>query len=102
VTEGRHAPACQQVTPPMTNRTNFLTIPAPSASAKRAWTKETAEACRQRASADLLKAAAMITANQRLALERSAESWSLRAVLLDRVEATAAKTRSSEAEQVRL
>lgn len=86
----------------MANRTNFLTIPAPSASTKRVWTKETAEACRQRASADLLKAAAMITANQRLALERSAESWSLRAVLLDRVEATAAKTRSSEAEQVRL
>ena len=86
----------------MTNRANSLAIPAPSASAKRAWTKDTAEACRQRASADLLKSAAMITANQRLALERSAQSWSLRAVLLERVETTAAKTSSSEAEYVRL
>jgi hypothetical protein len=28
----------------------------------------------------------MITANQRLALERSAESWMLRAVMLERIE----------------
>ena len=86
----------------MTNRTNLLAIPAPSASAKRAWTKDTAEACRQRASADLLKSAAMITANQRLTLERSAESWSLRAILLERIETAEAKTSSSEAERIRL
>jgi len=86
----------------MTNRANSLAIPAPSASAKRVWTKDTAEACRQRASADLLMSAAMITANQRLALERSAQSWSLRAVLLERVETNAAKTSLSEAEHVRL
>lgn len=86
----------------MTNRANSLAIPAPSASAKRTWTKDTAEACRKRASADLLMSAAVITANQRLALERSAESWSLRAVLLERIETTAAKTNSPAAEHVRL
>jgi len=86
----------------MMKRTNSLAIPAPSASGKRAWTKDTAEACRQRAAADLLSSAAMLTANQRLKMERSAESWSLRAVLLDRVETTAAKTSLSETEHIRL
>jgi hypothetical protein len=51
--------------------------------------RDTSEACRARASADLLKSVTMLTANERLVLERSASSWIVRADLLDRVEATA-------------
>jgi hypothetical protein len=50
--------------------------------------RETSGTCRDRATADLLKSVAMITANERLILERSAASWELRAQLLDRVEET--------------
>jgi hypothetical protein len=48
--------------------------------------RETAESCRERASADLLASAAMITANQRSQLQTSAASWSVRANMLQRVE----------------
>lgn len=51
----------------------------------------TSGTCRERASADLLKSVAMITANERLTLERSAASWELRAQLLDRVESNLAR-----------
>jgi hypothetical protein len=56
------------------------------ASAKAPKHKETSGTCRERATADLLKSVAMITANERLTLQRSAASWELRAQLLDRVE----------------
>jgi hypothetical protein len=59
---------------------------APARAAKH---RDTSGTCRERASADLLKSVAMITANERLALERSAANWELRAQLLDRVEETA-------------
>jgi hypothetical protein len=49
-------------------------------------TKDTFEACRDRASADLLKSVTMLTANERLTLERSAASWSLRADMLEDLE----------------
>ena len=55
-------------------------------SAKRPKHKETAGTCRERATADLLKSVSMITANERLTLERSAASWQARATLLDRLE----------------
>src|SRR5437764_14125815 len=58
------------------------------ASARTPKHKDTAGTCRERATADLLKSVAMITANERLILERSAASWELRAQLLDRVEQT--------------
>ena len=58
------------------------------ASARAPKHKDTAGTCRERATADLLKSVAMITANERLILERSAASWELRAQLLDRVEQT--------------
>jgi hypothetical protein len=58
------------------------------ASAKAPKHKETSGTCRERATADLLKSVAMITANERLTLQRSAASWELRAQLLDRVEKT--------------
>jgi hypothetical protein len=48
--------------------------------------KDTAGTCRDRATADLLKSVTMITANERLTLERSAASWQVRASLLDRLE----------------
>lgn len=59
------------------------------ASAKLAVKRDTSESCRQRASEDLLKSAATMTANERLILERSAANWKQRADLLDRVEKTA-------------
>ena len=58
------------------------------APAKSRKNKDTSGTCRERASADLLKSVAMITANERQILERSAASWELRAQLLDRVEET--------------
>jgi len=60
----------------------------PRASAKTPKHRDTSITCRDRANADLLKSASMITANERLTLERSAASWQLRAELLDRVEET--------------
>ena len=59
------------------------------ASAKTPKHKDTSGPCRERATEDLRKSAAMITPNQRLTLERSAASWELRAQLLDRLEQTA-------------
>lgn len=59
------------------------------ASAKIAPAKrDTSVACHERAAADLLKSVTMLTANERLVLERSAAIWSLRAELLERVEGT--------------
>jgi hypothetical protein len=58
------------------------------ASAKAPKHRDTSGTCRERAAADLLKSVAMITANERLILERSAASWELRAQLLDRLEET--------------
>lgn len=47
--------------------------------------ENTVQGCRDRATADLLEAVTVVTANQRRRLERSAESWTVRAVLLDRL-----------------
>ncbi|MCH8616536.1 hypothetical protein LZ016_10545 [Sphingomonas sp. SM33] len=47
--------------------------------------ENTVQGCRDRASADLLEAVTVVTANQRRRLERSAESWTVRAAFLDRV-----------------
>jgi len=68
------------------------------ASAKVPKHKDTSGTCRERATADLLKSVAMITANERLILERSAANWELRAQLLDRVEETE-RTRGQAASQ---
>jgi len=72
---------------------NSLEVPAPGRSTKRGLSKDTASACRERASADLLRSVAMITANQRLSLERSAESWTTRAIMLERMEKSFEKRR---------
>ncbi len=68
------------------------------ASARMPEKRDTASSCRERASADLLKSVTMMTANERLILERSAAIWSLRAELLDRVEETASKKRGAAAQ----
>jgi hypothetical protein len=62
-----------------------------TASRKTRSARDTSQACRERASADLLKSVAMLTANQRLILERSAASWSLRADMLEGVERRSAE-----------
>jgi hypothetical protein len=54
-----------------------------TASRKTRAIRDTSEGCRERASADLLKSVTMLTANERLILERSAASWSLRADMLE-------------------
>jgi DNA-binding transcriptional regulator YdaS (Cro superfamily) len=48
--------------------------------------RETAEICRERAAADLLASAAMINANQRMRLETSAATWTMRALMLQRAQ----------------
>lgn len=58
------------------------------ASPKTRAKRDTADNCRERASADLLRSLTMLTANERMILERSAASWTERAVLLERVEGT--------------
>jgi hypothetical protein len=73
---------------------NGLIDPMPleaRASAKTPKHKDTPATCRERASADLLRSATMITANQQLTLQRSAATWETRAMLLERVEETARK-----------
>jgi len=54
-------------------------------------TRDTFEACRERASADLLRSVTMLTANERLTLERSAASWNLRADMLEGLARRAAR-----------
>jgi hypothetical protein len=54
-----------------------------TASRKTRAARDTFEACRERATADLLKSVTVQTANERLILERSAASWSLRADMLE-------------------
>jgi hypothetical protein len=53
--------------------------------------RDTSEGCRERASADLLESVTMLTANERLILERSAASWSLRADMLEGLARSAAR-----------
>jgi hypothetical protein len=48
--------------------------------------RDTAEGCRDRATADLLEAVTMATSHSRQMLERSAASWNMRAELLLRIE----------------
>ena len=74
-----------------------LDIPTPSISVNRGVTKDTGAACRARASADLLKGAGAATANQKLSLQRSAESWLVRAAMLERIEKSFEKRRAIDA-----
>ena len=61
-------------------------IALPAANARTLMRPEyTVQGCRDRATADLLLAVAVLTANQRLQLERSAQTWTLRADMLNRL-----------------
>jgi hypothetical protein len=62
-----------------------------TASRKTPVKRDSYEVCRERASADLLKSVTMLTANERLVLERSAASWSVRADMLERLQHSAAQ-----------
>ena len=98
--ESRGAPVCQQV-----HHMSGLIHPFPAGgreSHKTLAKRDTSQTCRERASADLLKSVTMLTANERLILERSATSWSLRADLLERVEGSAReRLRSSPSTDVK-
>ena len=61
--------------------------PAPGALLKRR--RDTADGCRERATADLLQAVTVATASGRKVLEQSAASWNARAELLQTHEMTA-------------
>ena len=49
--------------------------------------RETAQECRERAAADLLRSVSMLTANGRRQMESSAASWAARAAVLERADA---------------
>ena len=100
VIESRRAPACQQVYHMSGLIHSFP--PKGRESRKTAAKRDTSQMRRERASADLLKSVTMLTANERLILERSATSWSLRADLLERVEGSAReRLRSSPSTDVK-
>jgi hypothetical protein len=70
-------------------------IRTPSTSPKVWGKRDTSDNCRERAAADLLKSVTMLTANERLILEQSAASWTLRADMLEGLECTAAERAAS-------
>ena len=78
----------------MRHLTNSLDVPAPAASASRGNAKDTGAACRERATADLLRSVTALTANQQRVLERSAENWTLRGAMLDRIDRSIEKRRA--------
>jgi hypothetical protein len=50
--------------------------------------RDTAEGCRERATADLLEAVTMATAHSRQMFERSSAAWTARAEVLHRIESS--------------
>lgn len=64
----------------------MIVIPArPTARTTKA-PQDTVAGCRDRAEADLLASASMLTANERARLETSASSWLARAALLQSID----------------
>lgn len=78
----------------MKKPSNLLDVPTPAASSSRDHIKDTGTACRERASADLLKSVTALTANQQRVLEHSAATWTLRGAMLDRIEKSIEKRRA--------
>lgn len=64
--------------------------------------RDSAEGCRDRASANLLHAVTLLNDSDRKALEENAASWSARAVLLEQREADADPTGAPTLPQLRL
>jgi len=73
------------------NIVDRLDSPITAGPAKESSKHETAAVCRDRAAADLVTAAAIINANQRIRMETSAANWTARALFLERVEENAAR-----------
>jgi hypothetical protein len=73
------------------NLIDRLDSPITAGPAKETSKRETAAVCRDRAAADLVAAAAIINANQRLRMESSAATWAARALFLERIEENAAR-----------
>ena len=69
----------------------------PKARTKKA-PQDTAAGCRIRADADLVASLAILIANQRVRLERSAATWTARADLLQSLEERFAARQSHEAQ----
>ena len=59
--------------------------------------RDSAAGCRERAAADLLEAASLATVNARQRMESSAARWTVRAELLDRLEASVAARQAGAA-----
>ena len=59
--------------------------------------RDTADGCRERAAADLLRSVSMLIANERRRMESSAASWTARAELLERLEAGMESRRHTDA-----
>ena len=74
-------PANDDVSPQ--SRVKSAAVPASARTLKLP--ENTVQGCRDRATADLLEAVTVVTANQRRRLASSAESWTVRANLLDRL-----------------
>ncbi len=79
--------ASRSATGPAETRAPKRPAATPAARARRD-KRETAAGCRERASADLLKSVPMLIANERARMESSAASWTARAELLERLEAS--------------
>jgi hypothetical protein len=73
-------------TPPAPVDDLGTTHAAPAAGSKERDARESAAGCRERASADLLRALEMATVNGRQVFEKSAASWTKRADMLQRIE----------------
>jgi len=73
------------------NIVDRLDSPITAGPAKESSKHETAAVCRDRAAADLVTAAAIINANQRIRMETSAANWTARALFLERIEDGAAR-----------
>lgn len=78
----------------MSKFTKSVKASEPTASASRVPLKYTGALWRERASADLLKSMEALTASEQRALRRSAESWTRRAVMLERIEKSFEKRRA--------
>lgn len=99
VIESSDAPACQQV---IEMSAPIHSFPAEVRVSPRIRSKrDTSGTCRERASADLLKSLTMVTANERMILERSSACWTQRALLLERVEGAEKDRRGSSSEGLR-
>lgn len=96
---GRRSPSIERWEdeggPPMPQRSAPPAKPARSMRSLSHERRDTAAGCRERAAADLLESATLATVKGRQRMESSAASWTERAELLDRLEASLAARQSA-------